>query len=281
MNNEIKALISLLDDEDETIAINAMARLLELEPYLSDELGQLQESDNPLLRKRGHQLQVALTLRARRKLFFKEIQSDNFDFIVLLINFHLLWFDNDSEPKVFDEFIKFESSFDENSKSSLKEIAANMKLREFNVVKDTTIYPEIYCLGSILNEQIAAQSVICALLKYIMQNVTSTKIVRFMDNFGLVDDENILLLPGNNWQITKLPNDGEVEYWDFRDILKYIGLTLFSSAVNSDSFRYVLTLAQTLTGDFTLDALSSLPYPFCTPMDLDNFDITEENQEKN
>ena len=45
-----------------------------------------------------------------------------------------------------------------------------MKLREFNVVRDSTIYPEIYCLGSILNEQIAAQSVICAILKYIVQN---------------------------------------------------------------------------------------------------------------
>jgi hypothetical protein len=277
MDNEIKALISLLDDEDENIALNAMARLLELESSLKDELGQLQESDNPLLRKRGHQLQVALTLRARRKLFFKEIQSDNFDFIVLLINFHLLWFDNDSEPKLFDEFIKFDSSFDANSKSSLKEIASNMKLREFNVVKDSTIYPEIYCLGSILNEQVAAQSVICALLKYIVQNHLDVKIIRFMDNFGLLDKDNMALWPGNNWQITILPNDAEVEYWNFRDILKYIGLTLFSSAVNSDSFRYVLTLAQTLTGDYTLDALSSLPYPFCTPKDLDNENYNEEN----
>jgi hypothetical protein len=278
MENEINALLSLLDDEDENIALNAMARLLELESFLGDKLGQLQESDNPLLRKRGHQLQVAITLRARRKLFFKEIQSNNFDFIVLLLNFHLLWFDNDSEPKLFDEFAKFESSFDENSKSSLKEIASNMKLREFNVVRDSTIYPEIYCLGSILNEQIAAQSVICAILKYIVQNSLQVKIIRFMNNFGLLDNDNMVLWPGDNWQITKLPNDAEVEYWNFRDILKYIGLTLFSSAVNSDSFRYVLTLAQTLTGDFTLNALSSLPYPFCTPQEMDDLNIDDENQ---
>ena len=36
MENEIDALLSLLDDEDENIALNAMARLLELESFLGD-----------------------------------------------------------------------------------------------------------------------------------------------------------------------------------------------------------------------------------------------------
>ena len=39
---------------------------------------------------------------------------------------------------------------------------------------------------------------------------------------------------------------------------------LFSAAVNSDSFRYILTLAQALNGTNSDEVLLDLPYPYGT-----------------
>ena len=50
---EIGYLLSLLDDEDESIAVDAMAELLQREDELGDALAELQESPNPLFRRRG------------------------------------------------------------------------------------------------------------------------------------------------------------------------------------------------------------------------------------
>lgn len=48
--SDLASLLSLLDDEDETVAVNAMAELLNREAELGDALAVLQESDHPLLR---------------------------------------------------------------------------------------------------------------------------------------------------------------------------------------------------------------------------------------
>ena len=67
--SDLASLLSLLDDEDETVAVNAMAELLNREAELGDALAVLQESDHPLVRRRSHQLQAAITLRRRRREF--------------------------------------------------------------------------------------------------------------------------------------------------------------------------------------------------------------------
>ena len=55
-NPEINSLLSLLDDEDESVAVNAIAELLNREAELGEALAELQESSHPLLRRRSHQL---------------------------------------------------------------------------------------------------------------------------------------------------------------------------------------------------------------------------------
>ena len=58
-NPEIISLLSLLDDEDESIAVEAMAHLLDRGDELGTELAELQDSADPLLRRRVHELQSA------------------------------------------------------------------------------------------------------------------------------------------------------------------------------------------------------------------------------
>ena len=68
MDREYKSLLSLLDDENEQAAALAMAELLRRdEKQLEPVLRKLQETTNPRLRKRIHQLQSTILLRRRRR----------------------------------------------------------------------------------------------------------------------------------------------------------------------------------------------------------------------
>ena len=71
-----------------------------------------------------------------------------------------------------------------------------------------------------------------------------------------------MLIPENNWQVSTVPEEEALEYWPLKNVLRLALMTLFSAAVNSDSFRYILTLAQTFTGNETADPLGALPYPY-------------------
>ena len=64
---DIRRLASLLDDPDEVVAIGAMAELLNREGELGELPAELQESTSPLMRRRVHQLQSALTMIRRRR----------------------------------------------------------------------------------------------------------------------------------------------------------------------------------------------------------------------
>ena len=58
---------SMLDDADENVGVNLLAQLLERADELEDLPAVLQESADPVVRRRAHQLQSALTMRRRRR----------------------------------------------------------------------------------------------------------------------------------------------------------------------------------------------------------------------
>ncbi|MBO5765311.1 MAG: hypothetical protein J6S24_03405, partial [Lentisphaeria bacterium] len=65
-DKELERLLSLLDDEDDNVGIPVLASLLERHLELLPHLAELQDSSDPVIRKRVHQLQSILTVRERR-----------------------------------------------------------------------------------------------------------------------------------------------------------------------------------------------------------------------
>ena len=64
---DILRIASMLDDEDENVGVNLLAQLMERADELGDLPAVLQESRDPVVRRRAHQLQSALTMRRRRQ----------------------------------------------------------------------------------------------------------------------------------------------------------------------------------------------------------------------
>lgn len=257
----LETIASLLDDPDENIAVASMAELLKHSDSLGDLPGKLQESDNPLMRKRIHQLQTVLTLRRRRRDFVRKLESGNFDLSDGLIEIHLQWFDNDPLPALQEKLDAFFASAADCHLDSLEGIAAYMHKCGFNAESETTLQPELYCIGTVLAEKTGAASLLCAVARAAADIPENFFIVRILSEFALSDGKS-LLLPQRNWQIVPAPPQENLEFVDTATLLKFASAMLFSAAVNSDSFRYILTIGQTVSGCEDDSILKNMPYPY-------------------
>lgn len=251
---------SLLDDPDDQVAVAAIAELLRREPELGEHLGDWQDRSDPLFRKRVHQLQTALTLRKRRREFHRQLETEKVDFFAALVALHLQWFDNDPQPELEHEIAKFRDSVPRPCRT-LRDLANFLRKNKFNAETESTLRAENYCVGLILSDKCGASSLLCGIGKFLLDDPDGFEVVRVLGEFSLYDGRQ-LLLPARNWQITPAPDLKELEFVSPRDLLRYAAAMLFSGAVNSDSFRYILTIAQAISGETGDDILTSFPYPY-------------------
>ena len=257
---DIRNLASLLDDPDETVAISAMAELLNREHELGELPAELQESSSPLMRRRAHQLQSALTMIRRRRYLAELLRSDEMDFLDALIQIHLQWFDNDSETGLHKKISNFCRELNFHPSGTLEEIADAFAGCGITPAPVTTLKVEQYCLGVMLDEKCGAAALWCGIICALYKEHHLT-VIRYQGRFA-VKSSTCIMIPENNWQPSPLPPLDEIEYWELKNLLQLAVMTLFSAAVNSDSFRYILTLSQAFTGMETVDSLGTLPYPY-------------------
>jgi len=258
---EILQLAELLDDENDEIAVNVISALLAREAELGDLPAQLQESPNPLVRRRAHQLQAALLFRCRRREFFAALEEEHPDFLTGLVNLHMLWFDRDSLPEISGKLFQLVDEARKRALNDLDDAERLMRRLGFTAETETTLRPENYCIGTIIDQCCGSTALLLGLIREI-SGFSEWKIVRTLGEFGLYDGESRLLLGQGQWRVVAAPATASLEFWDVRSLLRFAGAMLFSSAVNSDSFRYVLTVAQALTGDEGDEILNFMPYPY-------------------
>ena len=258
---KIEALLSLLDDENESVAVAAMKELLRHEDELPEYLAAFQEDDEPLVRRRIHQLQVVLNLRRNRRDFSRKLQSPYIDVPDCLLALHLLWFDNDIVPGVVQLWLEFAETARKYPLHTLEDLAYFMHKCNFQPRPESTLYPENYCMGVVLEKHIGAASLLLVMLREVA-TLRPLMLGRMLGEFVLQDGDGRLLLPLRNWQIVSGCGNQTLECWDNRKFFQFAAYNLFSSAVNSDSFRYILTIAQALSGSENGEILEKLPYPY-------------------
>ena len=128
---------SMLDDPDDRIAVDLIARLM---LFSDDELGELpavmQESSNPAVRRRAQWLQHALNMRRRRRRI-RELMGNGpsgMAVIQTLLDLHLLWFDKDSPDDI-------ESEVEEFIQAALPGVTGSLDDLELQLRK-LTVFPE-------------------------------------------------------------------------------------------------------------------------------------------
>ena len=267
----MERLLAMLDDPDDKVGVVTLALMLASGEDLSELTAQLQESPDPLIRRRIHTLQNAVTMRERRRRIYYSLNKENEDDLDIpaeLIDLHLLWFDKDHPAEVksvVDDFLKLVEKF---PLETLEDAEFLMRKNCFLPEKESTIRPENYCIGTVLFHRQGATSVLLALLWHLLGR-KKFQLVQVLGNFALMDDKGQILFGSGSWQLEKLDGAQPVR-WSSQMLMRYIASTLLSCAVNSDSYRYVMSITRALTGDESKHVFDNFPYPFCSaPADED------------
>ncbi len=257
---DILHIASMLDDADENVGVNLLAQLVNRAEELGDLPAVLQESPDPVVRRRAHQLQSALAMRKRRDIFHARLFAAEPDVVSALQELHLLWFDRDSTVELRAAVDDFCREFQATGITSLEEVEFFMRKKFILPEAESTIVPENYCIGTVLDRQTGATSLLLTLILGIAA-VPHFQPVRVLDEFAVYDGKNILLGNGS-WRLCQAPERGNMEIWNARMLLQYLAGMLLSCAVNSDSYRYVMSIAQALNGDKSERVFAGFPYPF-------------------
>ena len=263
MDDRIKSLVSLLDDENQQSASFAMAELLAYEGELESVLREFQESDNVRLRRRIHQLESILSLRKRRTNLSTQLLMPNEELFKGLIDLHVQWYDNDSRSNI----IPFWRALVENSKrhqiDSLEKLAYFMQKYGFRTSERGEIIADYFCIGIVMEELIGSSLNICAIAQKMasMWNM-NISIVQVAEEFCLMDGDGNILSPSRGWVILDRIEIPEPRACSTTMLLKYNLSMLFLCAVSSDSFRYINTIGHVLGRVCGESNLSHLPHPY-------------------
>ena len=263
MEKKLKSLISLLDDNNNEVVQEAMAELLKHESEIGKYLATHQESSNPKLRKRIHQLQAIMIMRQRRESFAKLLHAKDLNMIDGLIAVHLQWYDNDSERFLLDLWERFFKASERFAPKSIKEIAYFMRKCGFEVASTDELRADCFCFGPVIDDLVGADFILCALASELAKKWgIELEIIRFMNQFLLINKQGEALSPANSWQLLAGVDSKKCEFWNKKQILELASTMLFSFAVSSNSFRYIHTIGSSLAKILGADKLDFLPYPY-------------------
>ncbi len=266
MKQDLDYLLELMDDESDQTACMAMAELLARRGgVLDNKLRELQETSNPRLRRRIHQLESALRIRSRRRALADGFRNHSIPLLEGLIQLHLLWFDNDQRDALIEDWEQFVSEFRKSAPVSLERIGFFMRRKGFACPARDNIEAEYFCLGTVLEEFLGADMILAAITAVAAAaNRIRLGIVRIHSDFALTDEEGNLLLPADDWKYLPRPGNGfAYQFCDAAVILKFAASSLFVAAAATDSFRYLYTIGNCLCsspGENTVP--DSLPYPY-------------------
>ena len=262
---DLRRLAGMLDDPNENVAAGVMAELLRHGDELLPVLSELQEADDPLLRKRVHELETIAALRRRRRDYLHKLEAADFDLVQALIELHLLWFDRDNPEMLLEMMQTFMGVAANNDIKDIAELGGFMARNNFAVPpEDEELDVENYCIGPILDDRLGSGVMLCTLA--LIAGIGSgleLGMVRIAGHFAVVNRQGEMVSPDNGWIVDRVSRLEQGDFWnDPRSVLRYASLMLFLSAVSADNFRYVHIIAHALMGDDDNDVCDFLPYPY-------------------
>jgi hypothetical protein len=264
----MQSLVSLLDDEDDHSASFAMAELLSSKDPIDRVLREIQESPNPRLRRRGHQMQSILTIRRRRQALCRRLKRTSADVFIGLCELHFLWYDQDPPNMIEKQWTPLRESAMKFRPDTMEKLAYFMRKNGFITMDVDDIDPDFYCIGVVLEESIGADFILCAIAMRLAAIFgLDLRIIRFSGSFALLGPRDTIIQPAKDWQLVRLRTHREIRTWKSSELLRLAASMLFYCSIGTDSFRYTYTIGNCLAGMCELDpheALGSLPYPLNT-----------------
>ena len=278
-DQKLQSLISLLKDEDNNIASVAMSKILE---YKNDSkemnilMAELQESPEPKIRKKIHQIQAIQRVRKRRRSLSKKFKERTSDLLQGLADLNIIWYDEYTNPDISTIWNQLIFDAIKHAPRTPTRLAEFFKKQNFSTSNSSVQDSDSYCLLAILEDKIGTDIMLAAITLELSRvfgmfgsivhsehygfgvifSNTKSKYDNTAQYFGEV------VFPATNWQVFKPENVLPIKIWSNTKVLKYITSMLFVCAIASDEPRYIQILGACLSNRKTTDSLSDiLPYP--------------------
>lgn len=258
--SEKEALLKLLEDEDPKIATIAIGKLLQYGPDIFPALRGLQESANPLLRKRVHQIEAILEKKINFSNFIERIEKDE-----ILIWEDLIYLNSIYYPELKPS--ELQSSMEDAYKNlsasefNTKSLCNYMKDKNYYVPKNDILDSGINLISSVLINGEGSPLMLC-----IISQLWGTRfswpfqIVLHKGHHCLIDNNKMLIEPANNWKCSLIDEKIKAHPCTEKGLILTVIANLYLSALVEGQLKILHTLS-TLMSKISKTDLADFPYP--------------------
>ncbi len=263
MDRTTEALVTLLFDEDPKVAIQAMETLISRGESLDEVLQIYQDSTDPHVRKRIHQISTVLSRRERKGNFINRVKSSKGSLIDGLIQLSVLGNPRLSESAVrrdFHTLVLLLSKKMEGESVTTEELVGFMRSNNFFVPETFALEEELLLTDIVLRYRLGSAVVLSSIACSIgIACGWKGSMTIYEGLFCLLDSDNQLINPTFSWKITEAEPDRCFPCRN-RDVWYNVLSQLFLTSLQDGSMQDIHLYGSLLTELFESD-ISQLPYP--------------------
>lgn len=255
----ISALVNLLEDDDKQVSTAAMAQLLSCEQDVDGLVAELQESQNPVLRSRIHQMGNVLNLRRSRTVFLDQVKACNLPLWegMLQINYQY-------NPRLnYTTVEKTVADLVERlpRRPTTMRLAAFLRNEGFTHPAEDVLGPDLFLVEDVLAQRVGAPILLSVVARHLGEHCGwHSTVVLYRGKHCLIDAHYNLIEPAEGWRISPLSGLDKQHPCGDRDIWLTVLSQLFLASLMEGSLQAIhrmgLILAQLSGGDFR-----DLPHP--------------------
>ncbi len=212
--------MNLLQDDDPKIAALAMEEFLKLDNLTEQAIAECQESHDPKLRLRIHQISSILQRRRARKIFIESMDAEKLSLWEGVVQINCLYDPRCNPESINEEVEAMADDLRSGTSFTTPQLATFMRDREISVPEEGVLDVDFYLIERILENNCGSAAVLTALAH---QVATLCKwpmtVVLHGGAFCLIDRNNLLLDPSQGWHISKLKAADKIHPCGRRDVL--------------------------------------------------------------
>jgi len=259
-DRQLSALVTLLQDEDQRIASLAMEHLLNLGQVVDDTIAEHQESHDPQLRQRVHQLSSILARRRAREAFIAALSQESLSLWDGIVQIHSLY--EPIPPRDALEARIDEIAADLQPGATVThQLADLMREKEFTVPSDDILDVDLFLVSRVLDTRYGHAAILCVLAKRIAAEAGwNATVCLHGGRFCLIDRDHILLKPSEGWQYGRIGTEERIHPCSRKDVLMAVLAQLFMVALIDGQLKDLHHFGTILTALNGMP-VSALPYP--------------------
>lgn len=260
-DSKTTALLTLLQDENPRIAALAMEQFLKREQVLDTLIAEYQDTADKRLRQRLHQLSSILTQRRARREFVSNVQDQSYSLWQGVCRLNQIYDSECSQKKIARMTTDICNESDQFLTNAPR-LASFMKESDFSVPSRLLMDIDFYLIDSVLEFRIGSSALLCALAQHIGWRLGkwSSSVVLYQGSYCLVDSQNLLVDPLNNWQVENLEETDRFHPCSRQDVWLGILSQMFLVALTEGNLPDSYHLGRLMTA-LNGDRMDCFPYP--------------------